>query len=490
MPDQTAITFGLAFCVPIGYALIAAGGLPPARARHAAISFFAALGLAAAGYLAAGFALQFGGVGLVHERPGFEGLIWEWSALGPTWGPGWGMAGLVGWGMAGAASTPAAQNLALTHLPWAVTAVMIPVVALRGRIPAWGTALAGLVTGALLYPLAGNWVWGGGWLANLGGNLGLGHGLADAGGGGSVHLLAAAVALAGILVFLPRKPRPAAGEPAELPEAHLPLLALLGAGLLLIGSLAWTVNNPLLDGGVVAPARIALNGVLAAAAGALLPLAYTWLVAGRPDPLMAARGLAAAAVALAAAAPFVTPWAALLTGGVVGLLVPFAVFLVDRALRWDDPGAVLSVHGLGGALGLLAVGLLADGTAGRGWNGVGVGGYLGSVRQGVTGLLAAPGFQPDFPGQLQAQAVGLAAFALFGFFGAWLALAPLAVLLQWLRPARREQPDDVVSPLATEVAATLAASPLPDDGDGDGRSCDAGPPDPQRDPAQREAAEG
>lgn len=435
MSDQTTLAFGLAFCVPIGYALIAAGGLPSDRARHAAVSFFAALGLAAVGYLAVGFALQFGGIGLVYDRPGFEGLIWEWSALGPTWGPGWGMAGLAGWGLAGAAATAAARGLALASLPWVVTATMIPLVALRGRIPAWATVLLGLLTGALFYPLAGNWLWGGGWLANLGGNLGLGHGLVDAGGGGSVHLLAAAITLAGLLVFLPRKPRAErVGEPEPLPAAHLPLLALLGAGLLLVGSLAWTVNNPLLDRPTVEGARIALNSALAAAAGALLSLAYTWLVAGRPDPLMAARGLAAASVAIAAAAPFCAPWAALLAGGLVGLLIPFAVYLVDRVLRWDDPTAVLSVHGLGGALGLLVVGLLADGAAGAGWNGVGARVYLGVARQGVTGLLAASGFQPDFPAQLQAQGVGLATLALFGFFGAWLFLAPPAVLLHLLQP--------------------------------------------------------
>lgn len=454
MSDQTAITFGLAFCVPIGYALIAASGLPRDRARHAAISFFAALGLAAAGYLATGFALQFGGVGLVHDRPGFAGLIWEWSALGPTWGPGWGMAGLTGWGLTGAAATSAAQGLAHAQLPWVLTATMIPVVALRGRIPAWATALVGFLTAFLLYPVAGNWVWGGGWLANLGGNLGLGHGLVDAGGSGSVHLLAAAITLAGLLVFLPRKPRAEnAGEPVPLPEAHLPLLALLGAGLLLVGVPVWAVSNPLLAPQAIDAGRIALNNVLAAAAGALLSLAYTWLVAGRPDPLMAARALAAGAIAIAAAAPFVAPWAALLVGGAIGLLLPFAMYLVDRILRWDDPTAVLAVHGLGGAMGVLAVGFLADGTAGLGWNGVGVSTYLGVARQGVTGLLAATGFQSDFPGQLQAQGVGLAALALFGFFAAWLFLAPPAILLHLFQPLAATPGEPPVASLEAEPSA-------------------------------------
>lgn len=433
MPETLALSFGLAFLVPLGYVLIAAGGLSEARARQAALSLLAALGLAALGYMATGFALQFGGIGLVYERPGYEALIWEWSALGPMWGTGWGMAGLAGWGLAGAGATAAAYALALANLPWVTTAAALPLISLRGRIPAWASGLIGLTMGAVIYPVAGNWLWGGGWLANLGRNLNLGHGLVDAGGAGLVHLLAASAALAGTLVFTDRLPRPArSDEPVPLPPVHLPLLAVLGAGLLLAGNLAWTIANPLLDVRSLNIPLLALNGILAAAAGGLLPLIYTWFVAGNPDPLMAARGFAAGTVAVAAAAPFISPWAALAIGLAVGLLVPLAIFTVERLLRWDDPTAALSVHGLAGALGLLAVGLCADGRYGQGWNAVGADSYLGTVGQGVTGLLAAALFKPDWPGQMQAQMIGVAALALFGFFAAWLVVAPLAVLLRLL----------------------------------------------------------
>jgi Amt family ammonium transporter len=211
--------------------------------------------------------------------------------------------------------------------------------------------------------------------------------------------------------------------------------------LLLIGGLAWITVNPLLDLRAFDASRLALNWVLAAAAGALLPLAYTWLVAGRPDPLMAARGLAAGTVAIAAGTAFVPPWAALAIGATVGFFVPFAVYAIDHILRIDDRVTALTVHGLGGLLGLLAVGLLADGSAGVGWNGIGPDTYLGVARQGVTGLLAAAGFQPDWPGQMQAQAVGAAAIGLFGFFAAWLALAPLAVITHLLRRPTEAQPE-------------------------------------------------
>ena len=434
MSEMSLLNVSLAFLVPLGYALVAVGGLAEDQARHAALSLLAALGLAILGYIGMGFALQFGGAGLAYDLPGLERLVWEWSALGITWGAGWGMAGMVGWGLTGPAATSGAYSLALANLPWVVTAALIPLLSLRGRIPAWASGLTGLVIGAIAYPLAGNWIWGGGWLANLGSNLGLGHGLVDAGGAGLVHVLGASVALAGILVFLPRRPHPARrDEPVPLPPVHLPVLAVFGAGLLLAGNLAWSAGNPLLEGQGVDLTLLALNGIVAAASGALLPLLYTWFVAGRPDPLMAARGLAAGSIAGAAVAPFVPPWVALVIGSAAGFLVPVAVFVVDRVLRLDDPTAALAVHGFGGSLGLLAVAIFADGAGGAGWNGVGAGSYMGVARQGVTGLLAASAYQPDFPGQLQAQGVGLATLALFGFFLAWVLLAPPAVLLRFLQ---------------------------------------------------------
>jgi Amt family ammonium transporter len=137
-------------------------------------------------------------------------------------------------------------------------------------------------------------------------------------------------------------------------------------------------------------------------------------------------------VAIAAGAPFVASWAALALGAAIGLITVLVVFAVDHLLRWDDSTAALTVHGLAGGLGILAVGIFADGRAGAGWNGVGVDAYLGVAAQGVTGLLAAPGFQPDWPGQMQAQLVGLAALALLGFFAAWLCTVPLALLIRLL----------------------------------------------------------
>ncbi len=423
----------LAFLLPLGLTLLTAGGLPPEQARQATSTLLAAMGLATLSYWAVGFALHFGGVGLVDSRPGFDRLIWEWSALDESWGTGWGMAGLSGFGLLGAGATADAYLLFISRLPWVITAALIPLLALRGRTPAPVTLVGGALSGGLLYPLTGNWSEGGGWLANLGRNLGLGHGLVDFAHAGPVFLVGAATALAGVLIFLPRRaPRPA-GETPALPPVHLPLLTVTGAGLLLVGSIGWALSNPLLTWAHMEPALAAINVLLAGAGGALLPIIYTWFVTNQSDPLMAARGAAAGTAAGLAVAGFTPPWAALALGAVCGLLVPFVAYLLEEILCLDDRAGSVTMFGVGGMMGLLGLALLADGRFGQGWNGMGAESFLGIAGQGVSGLWTASGFRPDWPGQLQAQLAGLAAEVLFSFLLATLAFGVLAALVRKAR---------------------------------------------------------
>jgi Amt family ammonium transporter len=202
-----------------------------------------------------------------------------------------------------------------------------------------------------------------------------------------------------------------------MPPVHLPLLAILGSLLLVVGWLGWALASPLnaLTDVNIEPAVVGVNLLLAATGGTLVATLYSWFTTGRADVLMATRGLAIGLVSISAALPFVPPWVALLTGAVAGLLLPLSIYLLDYLLRLDDPTAAISVHGLGGGLGLLALGLFADGRYGAGWNGVGPTEYLGVLGQGVSGYLTARGFQPDWPGQLYAQLIGLAAIFVLTF---------------------------------------------------------------------------
>jgi Amt family ammonium transporter len=427
------VTAALSLLVPAGFLLVAVAGLPGARAWDAALGGLAALGLAGLAYWAIGFAIQFGGVGLVYSHPDLSKLVLEWSPLSAEWGIGWGAAGLSGWFLSGSAMSPLAYALFLAHFPWAVTTAAIPLIALRGRAPAIATMALAIVIGGLVYPLAGNWVQGGGWLGALGNNLSLGHGFIDFGGAGTVHLVAAGVALAALVVWAPRR-SPQTATAMKLPTVHLPMLAVLGCLLIPSGTIGWMWANPL-QTSLVNPLgllRGSVNVMLFAAAGSVIPLIYTWFVTGRSDAVMTARGIAAGVVAGLAAGPFVQPAIAIIIGLLAGAAVPFITFVIDTTLRLDDVTGAVSVSGLPAMVGLLLLGLFADGAVGQGWQMTGVEGYLGVVGQGVSGLFTASAFQPDFPGQLQAQIIGILVLALWGFLAGIIVCAPMGLILHGL----------------------------------------------------------
>jgi Amt family ammonium transporter len=344
----------------------------------------------------------------VSDLPGLEGLVWEWAS---PLNLDWGVLGLRGFFLLDEASTPAALVLYLAYLPPLAVATILPLLSLRERMPGWMAALGGLLVAALVYPAAANWFSGGGWLMHIGETLGLGHGYVDLTGLSTAAIVGGLAALLGILFFGRRLPPLAEGELPSLPPVHLPVLAVLGAILFVVGGMGLAGANPLhTQAGVITP-RAAVNLVLATAGGAFLPCLYTWFTTGAADSLMAARGAAAGALSVAAAMAFVPPWAALALGAAAGLLVPLVTFLVRHLLRVEDPTGAVPVGLLGGLLGIVAAGIFGDGLAGQGWNGIGAESYLGVAGQGVTGFFPASGFAPDWPGQINAQLVGLAAIA-------------------------------------------------------------------------------
>jgi ammonium transporter, Amt family len=459
----------LAFLLPAGFALLAAAGQPSIRAGGVALSALLAFGLSAVAYFACGFAFEFGGLGLWHAEPAYTSLNLHWSALGPAFGRGWGMLGLSGFFLSGGAAGPAVLRLFLAQLPLVTTATMLPLLALRRHGPA---LLGGLLMALVCYPLLGNWVWGGGWLARLGNNLGLGHGFVDLGGAGAVHLAGATVAFVGLLLFVPRRSlsRPT-DAPITLPEAHLSLVGVLGTLLLPIGYWATSLSQPWPDWSTISPEVVGLNLLLAAGAGALIPGLYTWFVAGRPDAVLTARGLAAALIGLCAGSPFVDPLASLAVGAVAGALTPLLTyFVVERDAR-DDASGVVVMHGLGGLIGCLAPALFATGRFGQGWNGVGEESYLGVAGQGVTGLWAAVGQQPDWPGQAIAQLAGIGASIVFPGLLSLALYSGLRGIVRW-RSARKDasvagsvtraQPmSDVASAVAEAETASAVTTETP-----------------------------
>jgi ammonium transporter, Amt family len=410
----------LALLLPAGLILLAGGSLAGHRPARSAVAGLGALALTAISFWACGFAFQFGGVGLVSDLPGLEGLVWEWAS---PLNLDYGALGLRGFFLLDEAATSAALALYLAHLPPLAVAVILPFLSLRERLPGWMAMLGALLLAAIVYPAAGNWFSGGGWLMHTGQTLGLGHGYVDLTGVTSAALVGSLAALVGMVIFRRRLPPLPEGEAGSLPVVHLPVLAILGAFLGAVGGVSLFAANPILAGaGLVSP-RVGVNLLLAAAGGAILPALYTWFTTGGADSLMAARGAAGGLLAACAAASFVPPWAALALGAAVGLLVPLVTFVVRYILRIDDPTGALPLGLPAGVLGILAPGFFADGRAGQGWNGIGGESYLDVVGQGVTGFIPAPGLAPDWPGQINAQLLGMAAIA------AWTVLAVLALFL-------------------------------------------------------------
>jgi Amt family ammonium transporter len=209
------------------------------------------------------------------------------------------------------------------------------------------------------WPLFAHWAWGGGWLAQLGLNYGLGRGFVDTGGAGAIHVVGGLTALSITWILGPRRGRYALhGMPTAIP-GHSAVYVLFGCLLAWVGWIGLNAAGALLFAGVE-PGRvvlIAVNTTLAASAGTLAVVLITRLRFGKPDASLSANGWVGGLVACSAGCAFLTPVAAAVTGLIAGTLVIFAVELLELRLSVDDPGGVVSVHAVGGVWGLLALGM-------------------------------------------------------------------------------------------------------------------------------------
>lgn len=201
----------------------------------------------------------------------------------------------------------------------------------------------------IFYPMVGHWIWGGGWLADLG--------MLDFAGSTVVHSTGAWFALAGVIVLGPRLGKYSSeGKPLAIPGHNL-MLATLGVFLLWFG---WFGFNPgsTMGAAVNDISLTAANTNLAAAAGAIAAGGTAWVLFGKPDLTMTLNGALAGLVAITCACAFVEPWAAILFFGFLpGIVVVASVLMFDR-IRVDDPVGAISVHGVCGALGTVLLGLL------------------------------------------------------------------------------------------------------------------------------------
>ncbi|KHF26635.1 ammonium transporter [Solemya velum gill symbiont] len=243
------------------------------------------------------------------------------------------------------------------------TAMSIVSGAVAERMKLWAFLLFAVVMTGFIYPMEGNWTWGGGSVFGLY-SLGDDFGFSDFAGSGIVHMAGAAAALAAVLVLGPRKGKYTAdGKINAIPGANLPL-ATLGTFILWMGWFGFNGGSVLKLGDIASANSVAmvfLNTNTAAAGGAVTALVTARMLFGKADLTMLLNGALAGLVAITAEPSTPSPLEATLIGAVGGLIVVFSIISLDK-MKIDDPVGAISVHGVVGLWGLLAVPMTNDGT--------------------------------------------------------------------------------------------------------------------------------
>ena len=242
------------------------------------------------------------------------------------------------------------------------TAMSIVSGAVAERMKLWSFLLFAVVMTGFIYPMEGNWTWGGGSVFGLY-SLGDDFGFSDFAGSGIVHMAGAAAALAGVLLLGARKGKYTAdGKVNAIPGANLPL-ATLGTFILWMGWFGFNGGSVLKLGDIANANSVAvvfLNTNAAAAGGLVAALIVARLLFGKADLTMALNGALAGLVAITAEPSTPTALYATLIGAAGGVLVVFSILTLDK-MKIDDPVGAISVHGVVGLWGLLAVPLTNDG---------------------------------------------------------------------------------------------------------------------------------
>jgi ammonium transporter, Amt family len=276
--------------------------------------------------------------------------------------------------LAGGEEAPVYAKMAdfFFQVVFVATAMSIVSGAVAERMKLWSFLLFAVVMTGFIYPVQGYWKWGGGWLEELG--------FSDFAGSGVVHLCGAAAALAGVLLLGARKGKYGRdGSINAIPGANLPL-ATLGTFILWLGWFGFNGGSQLKVSTLAdanAVAAVFVNTNMAAAGGTVLGLVTARLLFGKADLTMALNGALAGLVAITAEPLTPSPLAATLIGAFGGILVVTAIRLLDKA-RIDDPVGAISVHGVVGMWGLLAVPITND-EASLAVQAIGLGAILGWV---------------------------------------------------------------------------------------------------------------
>src|SRR4030095_11198677 len=306
----------------------------------------------------------FGGIGKVGV-PNLGGLATLNSeATVSIDGTDWGLIGYKGFFLAGPGYDVGVAVMFLFQMVFMDTAATIPTGAMAERWKTTSFIVYSFFVSMIIYPVYGNWVWGGGWLSQLG-KVGLGSGYVDFAGSGVVHAVGGWTALAGAMVLGARLGKYNKDGTVNAIPGHNIILAALGTLILAFGWFGFNPGSTLGASGLgnLRIGIVATTTMLAGAMGGLSAMGFTWLTNKKPDPGMCINGTLAGLWAITAPSGYVSPYFGVVIGGIAGVLVVLSVNFFDRVLRVDDPVGAISVHGVNGLWGVICVGLFADGTA-------------------------------------------------------------------------------------------------------------------------------
>jgi ammonium transporter, Amt family len=364
----TLIAAFLVMFMQPGFALVETGLTRAKNVAHTMAMNLLVYPLGMLGFYVCGFALMFGGLGAIGTLGGYPGLDQEFTIN--LFGKSLGLFGMKGFFLSGSSYDVAVFALFIFQMVFMDTTATIPTGALAERWKYLAFFVFSLFVGTVIYPIYGNWVWGGGWLSTLGSNFHLGHGHVDFAGSSVVHMTGGVLALVGAWLLGPRIGKyNRDGSPNAIPGHNIPM-AVIGTFILAFGWFGFNAGSTL-AGTDLRISVVAVNTMLASATGAVASTLWMWLFrTKKPDPSMMCNGMLAGLVAITAPCAFVNSISACMIGLVAGVLVVEVVFFVESKLKVDDPVGAVAVHGANGLWGCLALGLFADGSYGDGWNGV------------------------------------------------------------------------------------------------------------------------
>ena len=279
-------------------------------------------------------------------------------------GKGNGFIGLNGWCLINATheGTIPLEAAWLFHAVFCGAAATIVAGGIAERMKFKAYLIYSFLISALVYPIIGHWVWGGGWLSSLG--------FADFAGSTVVHAVGGTAALVGTIMVGPRIGKFNKDGSANAIEGHSMALASLGTLILWFCWFGFNPGSTLSVGNGSLMAKVAVNTNLAAAAGALAAMFLAWFLFGRPDLTMAMNGCLAGLVAITAPCAYVLPYESMTIGVIGGILVVFGTVFLDK-IHVDDPVGASPVHMMNGIWGTIAVGIFGHkGLGGLSMNGL------------------------------------------------------------------------------------------------------------------------